>query len=360
MLLCVHEDRPAAWAGVQLLVLSLARHCPDLTVAVSVPNPDAALRSWVEAQANAFLHVDQALIGQGWNAKPRLLLHFLDAGRPEVTWIDSDIVLAGDFRERLRPLKECDLVSTEAQYWDLFQGGTVRTELWGMKPGRSLPCLVSSGIVRVTGHHRDLLRAWDELLADGEYQRVQKISMYQRPVHMLGDQDVLTALLGAAPFSDIPLVLLRRGRDIVQSVGPAGYTLGERLANIGRGLAPLIHCGGLKPWEFSDESGSRYWRTYLELCPYLWVARQYREQLGRDLPGMDVRTWQGRLCRWLSADHPSIQGIPQALFHTLARRLKHWTGRTAWPDPQAHVDPSRQPHGDQLLAKLGIGTTAGS
>ncbi len=47
---------------------------------------------------------------------------------------------------------------------------------------------------------------------------------------MQGDQDVLTALLTSTEFADIPLKMLRRGKDIVQFDGVWGYTTTERLA----------------------------------------------------------------------------------------------------------------------------------
>ncbi len=71
---------------------------------------------------------------------------------------------------------------------------------------------------------------------------------YERPVHMLGDQDVLTALLTSSEFSDIPLHMLRRGPDIIQFDGVWGYSIPERITNL-LGWGPtFIHAGAAKPW----------------------------------------------------------------------------------------------------------------
>jgi hypothetical protein len=355
VLICTHEDRPASLVGLKLLLLSLERHCPEIRVMVSCPEPDPRFEAWLRERQSVRLHVDTTLKGEGWNVKPRLLLHFLNAGYDEVVWIDADIVLARDFRPLLQGLSRYHLVVTEEQYWGLYQGGTTRTELWGLRPGRRLPSTINSGFVRATRTHRALLDAWQRLLAHPAYRRVQQRDTYERPIHMIGDQDVLTALIGSARFADVPLAYLTRGADIIQCVGPAGYTVQERLRNLRRGLPPLIHCAGPKPWTVSpkssllDDPKGYYDRVYLELNTYAWVARQYREALDEDIVGLDVRTRAARFFRALAFDHPTLQGLPLALFHTLARRAKRLLGITAWPTPRANVGPSDTPRGEQLL-----------
>jgi hypothetical protein len=230
-----------------------------------------------------------------------------------------------------------------------------------MKPGRWLPYVINSGFVRVTQAHRALLEAWRDLLRHPAYLRAQKRHLYKRPVHMLGDQDVLTALVASEQFSQIPLMYLRRGRDIVQSVGPAGFALGERLRGLGRDLAPLVHCAGTKPWDLPSVPAQheslklRYERAYLETSPYVWAARAYRDQLEEPMAGLDVQTLAARACRWLTHDHPVLQGAAQAAFHTLSRRLKHALGITAWPTAHANTDVVEAPTDQELEAvKLGV------
>ena len=75
-----------------------------------------------------------------------------------------------------------------------------------------------------------------------------KMDWRQRPIHMQGDQDVLTALLTSTEFADIPLKMLRRGKDIVQFDGVWGYTTAERLRSLLGDGPTFIHCMGTKPW----------------------------------------------------------------------------------------------------------------
>ena len=51
-----------------------------------------------------------------------------------------------------------------------------------------------------------------------------KMEWLKRPIHMQGDQDVLTALLSSTEFAHIPLKTLRRSKHIVQFDGVWGYT----------------------------------------------------------------------------------------------------------------------------------------
>lgn len=340
MLVCVHEDRASALVGVKLLVLSLKRHCPDLRIVVSAPSAPDEFVQWCAGELTVILRTHRPGTGTGWNVKPSLLLDLLDQGHEEVVWLDSDIALAGDFRPLLYTCEAETLVVSQAQYWDIYQRGTTRTELWNLTPGRPLPFLVSSGFIRVTEHHRPLLEAWQDLLQTPAYIRAQARTLYRRPVHMLGDQDVLTALLASDQFAHVPMMFLKRGRDIILTVGPAGYTIGERLTSLWhRRSAPLIHIGGVKPWELPLTGRSRYYeRVYQETSPYAWVARPYARKLGEVMVGLQPRTLAARVMRAVTFDHPAMQGFPQAVHHTAMRRLKRLMGKTAWPTPQANVD----------------------
>lgn len=349
MLICTYEDRPPALVGLKLLLLSLKRHCPDLAVTVCAPPMDEQTREWCSQFQT--VRLDDAACGdsRGWNVKPTLLLSMLDQGHDEVVWLDSDVVLTADFRPLLYGSGPHTLVVSQAQFWDIYQDGAVRTELWGMPVGRSLPYVISSGFLRVTPEHRPLLEAWRDLLHHPTYLRAQCRHLYERPVHMLGDQDVLTALMASKQFAHIPLVYLRRGRDIILSVGPAGFTLGERMAVVGQDVAPLIHCGGTKPWDLppspdgSETFEERYERAYVETSPYAWAARQYADELGQPMAGLRFDTLAGRVCHLVAGDHPALVGLPQAFFHTVLRRVKHLCGLTAWPTARAHVDEPPMP-----------------
>jgi hypothetical protein len=210
------------------------------------------------------------------------------------------------------------------------QGSAQRTENWGLPMGRVLPTTVNSGIVRATTAHRPLLAAWDRLLAHPLYLQAQAQAWYTRPPHMLGDQDVLTALLGSAHFSDVPLQLLRRGRDIAQCFGPAGFTVGERLASLAHGAPALIHAMGPKPWApakgtgggLAARIGTTYRRMDAELSPYARAAAELQDRLGAPARWTSPSTPLARAMAALAGRHIALQGLPLAAIDQIARRLK--------------------------------------
>ena len=103
---------------------------------------------------------------------------------------------------------------------------------------------------------------------------------------MLGDQDVLTSLLASERFSDIPLKVLRRGKDILQCMGLTGFTVFERLRAVFYGLPTFIHSQASKPWiVFSNfreplpNLKAYISAIYFDLNPYTLAALAYRHEL---------------------------------------------------------------------------------
>lgn len=355
MRVCVYEDRPAALIGVKLLVLSLERQCPGLPITVSCPLQNRAFGDWSRRHDSVELHEDPGMAGQGWNTKPVLLKKLLDDGHEEVIWIDSDVVVARDFRHLLSTRSQDEIVVGQEQYWGLHQGGTIRTRLWGLTPGRPLPWTVNSGFIRVTPAHRRLLEAWRQLLSAAEYTEAQRLEpMHNRPIHLQGDQDVLTALLGAKDFAHLPVGYLRRGRDIAQCIGPGGYAIHERLLNLWRGMPPLVHGIDPKPWHLSTRhSPSRlkdqFCRVSCELSPYAWVAQQLADGLEEPLPAVEVRTLTGRLFNAMALGNPTLRGIPLALVHSFGKRIRRILGLTPWRNAEALARRVKEPWGQRIL-----------
>lgn len=340
MIVCVHEDRAEYLTGLKLTVLSLVRHCPDLSVIVSCPYPSNAFRDWVAALPNAQLISDPALAGLSWNVKPKILLRCLDEGHPDVIWIDTDMLIVRDFRPRLAHIDDETLVFAQEGYWGQEQGGTYRTVAWGLKPGRTFPATANTAIMRVTPSHVELLKAWETMLNHPAYIRAMGQPYYARPLHMLSDMEVFTALICSTEFSHIPVEILDRGTDIAQCFGPAGYTPTERLHNLSQGLPTFIHSQGGKPWERASSPEAvwssegrflkrlrRYYDyVHLELSPYTSLARDYREQLGEEATWMEIKSTPARLFATLSGGHPVLQGFPLALFDAGVRHARRLLG----------------------------------
>lgn len=366
ILICTHDDRPQAQTGLKLLVLSLARHCPGVDVLVSWPTPDATFVSWLDAQPGVQLHVDASFLGRQWNIKPDLLLHCLDRGYQQVIWIDSDVIVARDFRHLLDDADPDTVVVAEDFYWaaHVFPGGTVRTRMWGLTPGRPLSWTANTGVLRVTGAHRPLLQAWKTLLETPAYVRAHQREWTSRPIHMVGDQDVLTALLASERFSRFPVRFLHRGRDVIYNFGPSGYTPRERFANLDGAEPPFVHCSGPKPWEAPGTPSvlrnpkAYYARVGLELADYCRVARDYRGHMEQDAVAFDLTTLAARICCRLAGRRIPLQGLPITLFHGLGRHLRNALGYNLWADVGANLQEGELPDGEAILARESPGQQA--
>lgn len=323
----VYEDRPRAVVGLKLLLASLCRHHPDACVHLFCPCADAAFERWIARRGRIELQ-QRPWAKCGWSIKPTVLLDVLDAGCPDVTWIDSDIIVTGKLTHLLHRDDPQVMVVLEETPWGPVPGGTYRTQSWGLPVGRPLPFAVNSGLVRVTSAHRELLAAWQELMKRPDYLQAQSIAYPSRPLHLRTDQDALEALLGSDSFARVRLHYLRCGVDVVQAVGPSGYAVAHRISSLFNGLPPLVHALGLKPWSPPAGKGLRtrlsgwYEQVYQELSTYVHVARGYRQELEEDCPWMEVRTTVGRICRAMTWRHPAIQGLPQAALDETARWFK--------------------------------------
>ena len=334
MIVCVAEDRKGFLPSIKLLILSLAEHCPNLELYLIFPPADAEFMAWLSQYRQVTLRTEPLPTAYGVNVKPQAMLHLLDSGFDDVLWIDSDIIAAGKLPRWLTELDEGAVVVTEEALWTPYgDPDALRARMWGFEVGRVLPFALNSGIVRMTGAHRALLRKWRTLLESDEYRAAQRQDWHSRPLHMISDQDVLTALLASKEFADIPLRILHRGNDIVQYFGPYGYTLRERLMHaIGRKPA-FIHSQGPKPWLVPWlVSGKRPgWRgaktylydLYLELSPYTLTARKYRSELSEPCPWMGARSASAFALRALGLWYAPLVGLPVAALADIYR-LSKW------------------------------------
>ena len=337
MIICVHDDRATAVVGVQLAVASIARHAPGTRVVASLKAADDATRAWFAARPDVELIVDEDFGGTGWDVKPALLLRRLET-EDEVVWWDSDIVANGDFRELFRDVGREVLVSTEDVFWGQEQRGDYRARAWGFPVGRVLPATVNTGVLRVTRAHRPLLEAWQQCMLDPAYREAQRTNIKTRPLHLLGDQEVLTALLCSEQFASVPVQLLRRGVEVAQCFGPSGFRAGERVRSLVRwgGAPPIVHSTNPKPWVALDPSADRRvprrasrvaWRTWYkslhaELSTYTVLARGYTSELQHDQPWLRSSTPVGRVLAQLPGDKSVVPELPLAALDGLVRLVR--------------------------------------
>lgn len=332
--ICVAEDRAACEPALKILLLSLSTHCPWLEVNLFYPGASYDFRIWMKKCSRVVLQKARLRRNYRWNVKPQALLCLLDQGFDEVIWIDSDILVTRNIADVLSGLdRETIAVTEDALGNERDDSDARRARLWGFSVGRILPFVLNTGVLRVTRAHHSLLKRWWELVQLDAYQDCQKIAEWkERPVHMKGDQDVLTALLTSREFSDIPIRILGRGKHILQFCGLGGYTTFDRITRL-RGTQPtFIHQFGYKPWSEpwpSEQTTRKYVeRTYVDVSPYTLLAKRYRNELECGTEWMDPHYKLSRVLRMLGLGHSALAGLPMAIMLDFGRLAK-WVLRAA-------------------------------
>ena len=108
------------------------------------------------------------------------------------------------------------------------------------------------------------------MLSSDAYKSNMKEDFNLRPIHMKGDQDVLTALLGARNHAELEIAWIQSNREIAQCFRADGLSVFDRI-KFSLGQPPsLIHAQGPKPWREYTRKPS-----HLELSPYRYAALQY-------------------------------------------------------------------------------------
>ena len=255
-------------------------------------------------------------------------MYLLDVGYDEVIWVDSDIIVNRNLLPIFARLSNDTFVATEdALGDDRDDSNALRARLWGFPVGRIFPFGLNSGVLRVTKSHYGLVQRWWELLQSSAYQDSQRKQWRQRPAHMLGDQDVLAALLTSEEFSEIPVHILRRGRDILQFNGVYGYTVAERIRNLLTGRPTFIHSFAGKPWSerWSEPSANLtdyLKRVYLDLSPYTLLAMQFSPELDCDVEWMKPHYMFTKTLRAVGLGIPELVGFPIAVLMDFVRIAK--------------------------------------
>jgi len=345
---CVTESRADEAVALKLLIASLAEHCPDLPVAAWFPPATDSFAQWTAALPQVTLHTEVIPGASGWNSKPHALLLLLEAGADEIWWMDSDVILTSDFRRKLPSLRRETLVVAQEAVYGRPEDDGLRAVGWSLEVGRILDEAVNTCVLRVTKAHQELLAEWKLMLESPEYVATQARPWYERPTHFIGDQDVLTALLSSRRFADVPMMWLRRGREIIQYFGPSGYTTADRLRHLTGGVPAFVHeQGGNKPWRAqSRRPGPRgvFDRLLADASPYTLYAEHYRDVIqaeAGEADWMDNRTFAARLLRAAGLGSVPLTGLPLALAHSVRSVLSPASraGAKSGPAPTSVAPP---------------------
>lgn len=337
IIVCIHEDRASHFIGLQLSILSLKKHSPELKISVSCPKATPDQLRWIKEQGDIKVLEFETRKDIGWNIKPNLLLHLLESGYEQAIWLDSDIIVNGNILSRLAQLDLNTFAAAEEPYWGQEQGNDLRTRAWGLKPYRVFSATINSGLIRATQCHIDIIKAWKEMLNHPLYLESQKIRGMARPLHMIGDQEVLTALLGATNFKDTPVHLIKRGINIAQCFGAGGYTVAERLSNFIKGRSPeLFHAMGNKPWTKPPRAPSiisgpgnipqriraYYEYVMLECTPYNVIAKMHIQSISNNKDWLNKNLFISRLICFFGFNNASLTGLPLAIIDSFGKGLR--------------------------------------
>ncbi len=326
---CSYEDRPEAMDSVILMGESLCRVDPDVSLHLTVPEAPDSVRSWAERRPEVVLSTAAPEAVAGWDVKAWLLLQELDEGKPEAIWIDSDMIVTRSISALVEEFPRDSLLVTEE--WDRPPVIPV-SHLWGLASVRPIQ-RVNGCFVRATHAHRPLLSRWLKMVHDPSYRRAQVLPYERRPLHLKSDDWLLTAALESAEFSQVPYDCLRLGRHIAQCAGSSGYRPHDRILDLFRGLPPLIHCIGRKPWVAGRDAG-RANRLLIDLAmdvsPYVLASRRVAKDLGISPRWLDARTTMGALFRGVTAYHPGLAGLPLAALHAVHMKISRWMNSSEW------------------------------
>jgi hypothetical protein len=313
----LYEDRSSDVVAVKILVSSIVRHSPTVDIDVTLPCASAADQRWFARQPRVQLRTTKDdLHCTKYDVKPSVLKRGLAEGADPSVWIDSDIVVVGDFRPLFDGVSPSALSVSEEPLGVPHQGGTSRTTNAGFTVGRPMRVTANSCVTRVTKEHLPLLEAWEQRLRQPDYLAAQALPLPERPHWFVGDQDILTALLGSDRFAQVPIHWLKRGRDVAHCFqgGGIGYNVLERAVNAAtRHVPTFAHSCGDRPWRPPDGKQT----LHLETSPYTLAAATYEREVEEPLPWTRPSLPAARALRLLFADGLNMSGFLPALSREL-------------------------------------------
>jgi hypothetical protein len=324
---CSYEDRPEAMDSLILMGESLCRIDPEVSLHLTVPEAPASVRAWAERRPEVVLSTKRLEGVEGWDVKPWLLLEELNAGEPEAVWLDDDMIVMRPISSVVAEFPADSLIVAEE--WDRHPPIPV-SHFWGLNSARLSPVL-NACFVRATQTHRPLLERWLQMVQDPRYRAAQAVPWDQRPIHLATDGWLLAALLESDEFAELPFNYIRLGRHIAQCAGSSGYRPYHRLLDLLRGLPPLIHSIGRKPWTLADDRG-RIHRFLIDLAtdvsPYVLASRRVAKTLEAPPKWVNARTSVGKFFRVITAHHPGMAGLPLATIHSVGKKIGQALGKS--------------------------------
>lgn len=312
---CAYEDRAEAMDSLILMGESLCAADSGVSLHLRVPDAPAAVRAWAKRRPEVILSTERPKGVTGWDVKPWLMLQQLDEGIPEVLWLDDDIIVTRPISTIVREFPPDSLIFAEEWVPTEFLKVSQHWDMTSVRPVR----LFNNCLIRATQAHRPMLERWLQMTRDSRYRDAQALPYERRPRHLLHDGWLLIALL-EGEFGHLSFDYVRRGRHIAQCAGSSAYRPTDRLLDLSRGLPPMIHGLGRKPWDKRrEQSGVQRFLMDLatDVSPYVLAARKVAKKVDVSPAWLESRTRLGAMLRGLTGGHPGMAGLPLASIHAV-------------------------------------------
>lgn len=314
--LCTFEDRKTHWIGLKFLSLSLEKYCTNFHLTIFISYDSYELSSWIENNCKYVSLRVHEFYNTGWNIKPEVLLLMLNEGHQEVVWLDSDIIFVQNIQNIAKNLSPETLLICQ----DALRNSREkeRTNFFNLKIKRELGESINTSFIRVHNNkqHLDLLKEWARLMTTKEYKKNQSLPRNQRPSYMVGDQDVLEAILASDLHfnpASIPIKYLYTGKEHITAIVPHAFSILERLKTFFGFNKPYIinSQGGVKPWKAKNWGNGLLTTPIWQLHPYIELVKGYKPLLEEDFIS-EISSYSiiSNFCRVITINNPYLQGIP--------------------------------------------------
>lgn len=311
--LCTFENRESHLIGSKILALSLEKFCTNFHLTIFLPHDLMDFKIWADQHCKNVTVREGSFEKSGWNIKPEVLLKMLEDANHAV-WIDSDIICVRDLNEMLANIDPMNLVL--AQDALPYPKENERTAFFSLSTKRKLEKSINSCFIRVTKseYHINVLRSWSQLMSTQKYKSNQDSPFAERPDYMIGDQDVLEAVLAseiAGSTSELPITYLRSGNELITTIVPEAFSVSQRIRASYLKRPFLIHGQGTQPWVAMHWGRGFLGTPRWQLSAYLATVKRIKLYLDDNIDNWtNNRSILTKFCRFVTLGHPYMQGVP--------------------------------------------------
>jgi hypothetical protein len=244
--------------------------------------------------------------------KPAMLLHLLDRGLTDVTWLDTDLIVLRDLEPLFTSLDDETLLFTQDLDFE-FSLPQPLLQHYGQKMRRPLEHSINTCLERVTSRHAPLLEACRACLSDPVFLEEQAKPKEERKEGFGYEQRIVEMLLstnGRYNLPEYPVRFMPNESAVIHEVDVRAYGLWHRLKNgLGWHKPFLVHMAYAKPWDHHLP----WIRRFRAASVYSAFAETYRAEMEEEMPWANSSGLSSRIARLLSLGQPHWVGWAHGL-----------------------------------------------